>query len=415
MAEAARGLVGIFSFMLLAWLLGRGRRAVNWRFVLAGLGLQFGLALLLLKVPGVSDALFAVNRLVGVLEEVTARSAGFMFGYLGGGELPFAEIKPGASYIVAFRVLPLVLVVSALSSVLFYVGLLPWIIRQFARLLRKSFGVSGALGFGAAASVFMGIIETPILVRPYLAAMGRAELFTLITCAMATVSGTVMVLYAGLVGPYIPGAMGHILTASVISVPAALLCAHLMDPAAPSAGHDPDDFKVPAQGANIADALMRGTTDGARMCVNIAASIIVMFAMVHLVNKGMNIIPGLSGLTLQGMLGWLLRPLVWLAGVPWVESAAAGELMGVKTILNEFVAYLQFSRSGGAGLSARSSLIMMYAMCGFANLGSLGIVVGGLAGVLPDRTEELFVSSARAVAAGTLATLMTGAVIGILY
>lgn len=415
MTEAARGLFGLFSFMLLAWLLGRDRRAINWKFALAALGMQFALALLLLKVPGVSDALFAVNRLVSVLEEVTVKSAGFMFGYLAGGELPFDEVKPGASYIVAFRVLPLVLVVSALSSVLFYLGVLPWIIRQFARLLRRSLNVSGALGFGAAASVFMGIIETPILVRPYLAAMGRAELFTLITCAMATVSGTVMVLYASVVGPYVPGAMGHILAASVISVPAALVCAHLMDPARPGPGHDPDHFEPPRQGTNIADALMRGTTDGARMCINIAASIIVMFAMVHLVNKGINAVPGLGGLTLQGVLGWLMRPLVWLAGVPWGESAAAGELMGVKTILNEFVAYLQFAQSGGAGLSPRSSLIMMYAMCGFANLGSLGIVVGGLSGVLPDRTQELFVSCGRAMIAGTLATLMTGAFIGILY
>lgn len=413
--EILRGVAGVFAFMFIAWLLGRDRRTVNWRFVLAGLGLQLALALLLLKVPGVSDALFAINRMVGVLEEVTTKSAGFMFGYLSGGKAPFEIADQSANYIVAFRVLPLVLVVSALSSVLFYLGVLPWIIRQFARLLRKSFGVSGALGFGAAASVFMGIIETPILVRPYLAAMGRAELFTLITCAMATVSGTVMVLYASVVGPYIPGAMGHILAASVISVPAALLIAHLMDPAAPAAGHDPDHFKLPRQGTNIADALMRGTNDGARMCVNIAASIIVMFAMVHLVNKGINAVPGLDGLTLQGMLGWVMRPLVWLAGVPWAESAAAGELMGVKTILNEFVAYLQFAQSGGAGLSPRSSLIMMYSMCGFANLGSLGIVVGGLSAVLPDRTEELFVSCARAMIAGTLATLMTGAFIGILY
>lgn len=415
MFDAYRGALGLLAFIGLAWLFSADRRAVSWRFVLAGLGLQFALAIILLKAPAVRDALFLLNKFVGVLEEVTTRSAGFMFGYLAGGELPYAEIKAGASYIVAFRVLPLVLVISALSSVLFYIGLLPWIIKMFAKLLRRSFGLSGALGFGAAASVFLGIIETPILVRPYLAAMSRGELFTLITCAMATVSGTVMVLYASIIGPYIPGAMGHILVASVVSVPAALLCAHLMHPGTPDKGHDPDHFKLPRQGANAADALMRGTADGARMCVNIAASIIVMFAMVHLVNKGLNAVPGLSGLTLQGMLGWLMRPLVWLAGIPWAESAAAGELMGVKTILNEFVAYLQFAQNGGAGLSPRSSLILMYAMCGFANLGSLGIVVGGLTSMLPDRTEELFSSSVKAIAAGTLATLMTGAVIGLLH
>ena len=403
-------LLGLAAFPLLAWVMSEDRRAVSPRRVALALVVQGVLAVVLLRLPGVTDALLLLNEGVRVLEEATNEGARFMFGYLAGGDLPFEERTPGGAFIVAFRVLPLVLVVSALSAVLVHVGLLPFVIRQVARLVRRVFHTSGALAFGAAASIFFGIIEGPVLVRAWLPRMNRSELFALLTCGMATVAGTVMVLYASIIEPVMPGALGQVLVASVLSVPAALCMAHVMVPG--EAGADaalpepsrPDDSAV--------EALMRGTQEGTRMVLDIAATIVVLFAMVHLVNRGLGLAPTDTPVTLQGLVGTLFTPLVWLAGVPWEEAGTAGRLMGTKVVLNEFVAYLELGEVAEA-LSPRSRRIVVTALCGFANLGSMGILVGGLGSALPDRRAELASLAARAVVAGNLATLLTGAVVAL--
>jgi CNT family concentrative nucleoside transporter len=406
--------LGLLVFAGLAWVLSEDRRRVRPYPILAGIALQLGLGLLLLRLPVFRDLFLTLNRLVLSLESATRAGTAFAFGYVGGGPLPFAESYPGASFILAFQALPLVLVMSALSALLFYWRLLPLVVQGFSWALQRTLGIGGALGVGVSANVFIGMVESPLFIRPYLTRLTRSELFTLMTCGMATIAGTVMVLYASILDRALPGILGHILTASVISVPAAITIARIMVPESgqPTAGimTDPD----PALSAM--DAVTRGTLQGVSLLINIVAMLVVLVALVHLVNLVLGLLPDVFGsaLTLERTLGWLLAPVVWLAGVPWSEATVAGSLMGTKTVLNEFLAYLQLSRLPDDSLSPRSLLIMTYAMCGFANPGSLGIMIGGLGTMAPERRDEIVALGFRSILAGTLATLMTGAVVGLI-
>lgn len=414
MSLTLQSALGILVFLAVAWWLSESRREFPWRIVLAGLGLQFVLALALLKMPVFKGLFLALNDLLGALEQATQAGTGFVFGYLGGGSAPFAVTDPGSSFVLAFRALPLVLVVSALSSLLFYWRILPWVVRMVSLLLRKVMGIGGAVGLSAAADVFVGMVEAPLFIRPYLRAMTRGELFSVMTCGMATIAGTVMVLYASFLANVVPDAMGHILTASLVSTPGALLIAALMVPAgeASSAG-DLD----PAQSARSSmDAVTKGTLAGVELLINIVAMLLVFVALVSLANMLLGLLPDLAGqpLTLQRALGWLMAPVVWLMGIPWSEAVSAGALMGTKTVLNELIAYLDLARLPAEALSPRSELIMTYALCGFANLGSLGILIGGLGTMVPERRDEIVALGPKAVLSGTLATLLTGAVVGVL-
>jgi len=408
--QSPQALLGLVVFPLLAWVLGTRRTAVQPRRLVIGVVVQLALAVVLLRLPGVDTVLLALNQVVVVLEQATAAGAQFMFGYLSGGDLPFEERTPGGAFIVAFRVLPLVLVVSALSALLNHVGVIPAIIRLLAKGVQKVFHTSGPLAFGAASSVFFGIIEGPVLIRPYLAALTSAELFALMVCGMSTVAGTVMVLYASIVEPVMPGALGLILVASLLSVPAALTMAHAMMPGDSTRTHIPTPERTDA---GPVDALMRGTTEGTRMVIDIAATIVVLFALVHLVNLGLALLPTHTPVTIQALVGMVFVPLVWLAGVPWEDAWPAAELMGTKTVLNEFVAYTDLASGAGQALQPHTRRVLTTAMCGFANLGSLGILVGGLGAVLPERRGELASLAGRSVVAGTLATLLTGAVVAL--
>jgi CNT family concentrative nucleoside transporter len=410
MAHAA---LGELALLLLAWLLSEDRRRIPWRTVIAGVVLQIALAVLLLGfAPAVSVVMLA-NRAAHALERATAAGTGFVFGYLGGGTLPFAETTPGASFILAFKALPLVLVISALASLLFYWGILQRVTGAFAWLLRRWMGISGALAVGAAVHVFVGMVEAPLLVRPYLARMQRGELFALMTCGMAGVAGTVMVIYAGFLAPLIPNALGQILIASVISTPAGLAVAALMVPFAPIAEPEGrlvlDDPPVSA-----IDALVKGTADGIPVLVGIVATLVVTIAMVALVNTALGLLPHWGGeaLTLQRMFSWPFRPVMWLIGVPWNETGAASVLMGTKTVLNEFVAYLNFATLPADAFSPRTRLILTYALCGFANFGSAGIMVGGIGIMIPQRRAEVVQLGMRSIISGTLATCMSGALAG---
>ncbi len=412
--ETLQPLAGFLALLLLAWLAGE-RRPVNWRTVGGGIALQWLFGALLLGLPLFRDALAALTGVLNELQQATAAGTGFVFGYLGGGPLPFEESRPGASFILAFRALPLVLVISALSALLYRWRVLPWVVKGFAAVLRRIMGIGGAEGVGTAANVFVGMVEAPLLVRPYLERVDRGALFAIMACGMATVAGTMMVLYAGVLGPVLGDAMGHILTASLISAPAALTVAALMVPA--ERGVDEAVEMVPDSSTGSMDAITRGTVDGLRLYLNIIAMLLVLVALVSLANRLVGLLPwpGDEALTIQRLVGYLFAPLVWLAGVPWSEALTAGSLMGTKTVLNEFIAYLDLAAMEPGVLSERSRLIMVYALCGFANFGSLGIMIGGLTTLAPGRREEIVGLGLRSIVAGSLATTLTGAVVAILH
>jgi CNT family concentrative nucleoside transporter len=307
-------------------------------------------------------------------------------------------------FILAFRALPLVLVISALSALLFHWRVLPAIVRGISFLLQKFMGVGGVVGLSTAANVFVGMVEAPLFVRPYLARISRGELFAIMVGGMASIAGTVLFLYGAILRPAVPDAVAHLLIASILSAPAALVIAFLMVPPQGEATGGSIEFKSEATGSM--DALTRGTLEGAQLLLNIVAMLVVFVALVSLVNF---IIEPYS---LQGMLGWALAPLAWLAGIAWSDAQPAGALLGTKTVLNELVAYLELARM--TEISERSRLLLTYALCGFANFGSLGIMIGGLGTMCPERRGEVVDLGIKSIAAGTLATCLTAASVGLI-
>jgi CNT family concentrative nucleoside transporter len=407
-------MLGLISFATLGWLISENRRHVSIRLILSGIGLQLLLGFLLLKAPPLERFFLLINKAVLLLESATTAGTSFVFGYLGGGPLPFTETYAGAAFILAFRALPLVVVISALAALLFYWRILPLVVNAFAWVLKKSMRLGGAEGLAISANIFVGMVEAPLLVRPYLKQMSRSEIFTLMTCGMATIAGTVMVLYASILSSVVDGVLGHILTASIISAPAAVTVAKTMIPETQS---PTEGRMVPLGDAiNALDAVTKGALDGMRLLINIVAMLIALVALVHLVNLILALVPPVAGgaVTLQRILGLIMAPVVWLMGVPWSECLQAGALMGTKTVLNELLAYLDLSRLPDAALSERSRLIMIYALCGFANPGSVGIMIGGLGSMVDERRDEIVALGFRSLVAGTIATSMTGAVVGII-
>ncbi|WP_432822552.1 NupC/NupG family nucleoside CNT transporter [Trichloromonas sp.] len=410
-----QSLFGMVVLLGLAWLVSENRRQLSLRLLLGGVALQFLIAGALLKVPLFKGFFLALNEGVMMLDKATAAGTSLVFGFLGGAPLPFAEVSPGASFILAFRALPLVLVVSALSALLFYWRVLPQVVRAFSWMLQRSLGIGGAVGVSAAANVFVGMVEAPLLVRPYLQKMSRGELFAVMTCGMSTIAGTVLVLYASFLQQVIPDALGHILTASLISAPAALVVAQLMVPhSGPATG---GDLAGIGEASGAMDAITHGTAEGLKLLLNILAMLVVLVALVSLVNQMLALLPapGDQPLSLQLLLGTLLTPLAWLLGLPWSEAQVAGGLLGSKIILNELLAYLDLAALPPAALSERSRLIVTYALCGFANLGSLGIMIGGMGTLVPERRAEIVALGGKSIVAGTLATCLTGAVVGVLW
>src|SRR5712671_6980113 len=407
-------LIGFFLLHVIAWALSENRKTIAWRPVVAGMLLAFGLGVVLLKAPYVRDVFFALNGALNALEKATQDGTSFVFGFLGGGPLPFAETYTGASFVLAFRALPLVLVVSALSALLFYWRVLPWIVRMFSLLLQKTMGVGGAIGLSSAANVFVGMVEAPLIVKPYIRNMSRSELFILMSCGMATVAGTVMALYASILFKVVPDALGHILIASIISTPAAIAVSVLMVPGEAVAT---EGKLVPQAATSSMDAITRGTVDGVQLLINIVAMLVVLVALVSLANQILALLPQVAGapVTLQRVLGMAMAPLVWVMGIPWAEATSAGALMGTKTVLNELLAYIDLARLPESALSPRSRLMMTYALCGFANFGSLGIMIGGLATMAPERRDEIVSLGGKTILSGTLATCVAGSVVGMLY
>jgi CNT family concentrative nucleoside transporter len=405
---------GVCAFLAIAWLLSENRRRVNLKTMGTGVLLTFATAVIMVKVPFLRDGFVLLNRLVLALQEATLAGTAFVFGYLGGGPLPFAESYPGSSFVLAFQALPMVLVMSALSSLLFYWRILPAVVRGFSWGLRKAMGVGGAEGLSNAVNVFVGMVEAPLFIKPYLGRMTRSELFSVMTCGMANIAGTVMALYAALIGTAVPDAMGHILIASIISLPASITVAKIMIPE--TAAVTEGELTAAETAAGAMDAVTKGTLQGVELLLNIIAMLVVLVALVTLANLGLGLVPDIIGkpLTLQRAMGTVMAPFCWLMGVPWGEAAAAGTLMGTKSVFNELIAYIDMGRLTPGTLSPRSLLIMTYALCGFANPGSLGIMVGGMGTLAPGRRSEIVALGLRSLVSGTLTSCILGCVIGII-
>ncbi|QUL38015.1 NupC/NupG family nucleoside CNT transporter [Erythrobacter sp. JK5] len=418
--DQLRGIAGIAVLLLIAWGLSEDRRAhPGWRWVLGALALQAALALLIVRVPFVWALMGYANEGVAAIERATLDGSSYMFGYLGGAPLPF-ELKDGVQppLIIAFQILPLVIVFSALAALLWHWGVLRWLVNGLSFLLRRTLGVSGVVGLSGGANMFLGVVESPLVVRAYFAKMSRAELFQVMVLAMATISGAILILYATTLRETVDDAVGHMISASLVSLPAALLIAKLMVPGegTTETGEDEGNDNEPGlKYESSIDAIVKGTMDGMQLFLAVIAVIIVVFALVSLADQALALLPlvGDEPLTLKRAFGWAFAPLMWLIGVPWAEAQAAGGLMGTKAILNEYVAYLELAALPEGTFSDRSLLIVTYALCGVANLASVGLLVSTIGTLCPERRAEAAGLGIRSWIAGNLATAMTGAWIGL--
>ena len=408
--------LGVFVLIAVAWIISEDRRAVAWKQAAIGLLVTSATAVILLKVPGVSRVFGAINDAVDVISAASRAGTSFVFGYLGGGQLPFELKVPGAEFVLALQALPIVLVMSVLTTLLFYWGILPPIVRGFSFALTRTLGVGGAVGLSTAANIFLGMVEAPLFIRPYLAALTRSELFIVMTGGMAGIAGTVLVIYATVLGPLIPDAAANLVIASVIGAPAAILVSLIMVPEKADKPASDAVLEVGKVASSTMDAIVRGTAAGLELLLNICAMLIVLVALVHLANAIIGVLPSVGGapITLQRLLGYVMAPVCWLMGIPWKEAVTAGALMGMKTILNEFIAYVELSKLPADALDPRSRLIMLYAMCGFANFGSLGIMIAGLATMAPERRDDVLALGGKSIVSGTIATCLMGAIVGVL-
>ena len=413
-----QALFGIVVFVAIAVVLSEQRTVPGWRLLAAGLGLQFLFAFAVFNLNFLQQMLGLINRGVNAVVNATESGTLFIFGYLGGDPLnvdyPFSISEPGATMILAFRILPLMLMFTVLSAILWHYRVLPIIIKGFSFVLRKSLNVSGAVGFSSAANIFIGMVESPALIRPYIAVLTRSELFVVMSCGMATIAGSVMVFYSIILQGTLDDPLGHIITASVISAPAAIMIALIMVPQSSAATSE--EIQLSVEYKSLMDAITKGTYDGVRLMASVGAMLLVLVALVALLNSLFSLIPfpGDDPLTLQRLFGYVFAPLTWLMGIPWSEAQISGSLMGIKTALNELLAFLALAELPAGSLSEKSTVIMTYALCGFANFGSLGIMIAGLSGMCPQRATEIVELAPKSLISGTLATCMTGAIAGLL-
>ena len=411
-----QSLLGIFVLLALAWSVSEDRRSVAWKHAAAALLATFATAVVMLKTPGAARLFGAVNDAVDAIAAATRAGTSFVFGYLGGGPLPFELKAPGAEFVLALQSLPIVMVMSVLTTLLFYWRILPPIVRGFSWLLERTLNVGGAVGLSTAANIFLGMVEAPLFIRPYLASLTRSELFMVMTGGMAGIAGSVLVLYATILGPVVPNAAAHFVIASVLGAPAAILVSQLMVPDRSEKHTGRPSIEIGQIASSTMDAIVKGTAVGLELLLNICAMLIVMVALVHLADSIIGTLPSVGGapVTLERMLGAAMAPVCWLMGVPWEQAATAGSLMGMKTILNEFIAYIELSKLPPDALDARSRLIMLYALCGFANFGSLGIMIAGLSTLAPERRGDVVSLGLKSIVSGTLATCLIGAMVGVL-
>ncbi len=415
-AQIVQSIIGIAGLLALTFAFSEDHRAVSLRQAAIGFAVTFALAALLIKIPQLKAGFSAITAGVDAVAAATRAGTSFVFGYLGGGPLPFDLKAPGADFILALQALPVVLVMSVLTTLLFHWGILPPIVRGFAIALERTLGIGGAVGLSTAANIFLGMVEAPLFIKPYLNGLTRSELFLVMTGGMAGIAGTVLVLYATVLGAAIPDAAGHLVIASVLGAPAAVLVSLIMVPEKPGARVSAALAEPGPVASSTMDAIVRGTAAGLELLLNICAMLVVLVALVHLANAVLGLVPPIGGapVTLERALGIVMAPVCWLMGIPWAEATTAGALMGLKTILNELVAYLQLAALPADALSERSRLIMLYALCGFANFGSLGIMISGLATMAPERRDDVVSLGLKSIVSGTLSTCLIGAMVGAL-
>ena len=406
-----QGIFGVLFLIGFVWLCSERRDQVDVRFLGIGLFAQFSLAFLFFQVPLMSDILMSLNFIIAAIEAATLEGTRFLFGYLGGGSEPFEVSEGGYLYLFAFRVLPNVIVFCVLIAVLWYWKILPKVVTGFGFLLRRVFKVSGAVGTSAAATLFLGMVETPMIIRAYLTKLTRSEFFTVMTCGMSTVAGSVMIIYANTLSDIIPGAIGHIVAGSVLNIVGAIYVSRIIVPedSTPTSSDKFEDLGY----SSTMDAITRGTQDGLKLALNIGGMLLVIISLVALVNGVLGLLE-ISGqpLSLQRMLGWLFSPLAWLIGVPWSEAHLAGKLMGSKIVLNEMIAFIELAALAN-DLSENSRLVLLYALCGFANFGSLGILIGGLSTLVPERKTDYLSLAPKSLISGNVVTFITASLVGL--
>ena len=407
-----QAIFGIIVFMLFCWLISEDRKSVNYKQAFSNLLMQGVVAAILLHIPFARKLIGFISDSVIALKSATLEGTKFVFGYLGGGDVPFDP--KGTTFIFAFQTLPMVIVISALSMLLFHLRILPIMVKGISWVMKKAMGIGGALGVCSGAKIFLGQTEAPLLIKPYLKNMSRSELFTIMCMGFATTSIIIIGLYAMILQKVVPYSTVHLLTASIISVLGAITLSRIVVP--DSSGPTEGKMVLPYKFTGSMDAISKGTGDGIRLFFNIIAMLIVFVSLVSMGNRFLGLFPEFMGepITLQRCLGVVMSPVAWLMGIPWQEAGAAGSLLGVKTILNEFYAFTQLSTLNDTALSVHSRTVMTYALCGFANISSMGIMIGGLGSIVPEKRNDVLSLSFKALMVGTLASCLSGAVVGIL-
>ena len=435
--ENYQSLIGVSLILLITIGVSENRARIDYKSLAKGLLFQFVLALALLKIPFIQSCLGTLNQSVLELQKATQAGTSLVFGYLGGGPLPFEEKSPGMSFVLGLQALPLILIFSALSALLYYWRVLPVLICCFAWLLGKILNVSGATSFASIATVFVGIVEAPLLIRPYLSGLSRSELFVVMSTGMSTISGTVLVIYASFLQNSVPHVVTHLIIASLISAPGAIvlsLVAIPKDPWPHSSSTEAESHGLQNHGLrayisaliestdqhrkyqSTMDAISDGTYQGMRLLASVIAMLIVLVALVSLGNSILQLLPLWDGsaLTIQRVIGWVMQPFSWTLGIEWKDTQIAGQLMGTKLVLNEFIAYLDLSKLDPNAMSEHSRVLMTYLLCGFANFGSLGIVIAGMGSMAPDRQRDIVQMGAKSLLIGTLSTCLSAAMIALL-
>lgn len=404
-------LIGFVGLILLAFPFSVNYRNIKYKYIFYGVGSQLILAAVLLKLPFVISFFEFLGNGVTVLQNATIEGASFVFGF-----------PPSDSSFVyrslletfAFGVLPYIIVMSCISAILWYWGVLPFIVKIISRACQKLFNIGGPVGLGAAANVFIGQVEAPLLIKPFVNKLSNKELLILMTAGMATVAGSVMVALISILEVQFPNEnlIQHFLTASILSIPAAIMYANIMIPSDTTT--DSDNTHTDKVYKSTMDAITSGTAQGTGIAVSVGTILIAVIALVYIVNSLLGFIGGLFGigLSIEMMLGYFFAPITWLMGIPWNEAIVAGELLGIKTTLNEFVAYPALASLEEGLLSDRSKLITFYSLCGFANFSSVGILISGIGAMAPERKDDLINVSFKALVAATLASCMTGLVVG---
>ncbi|MBI1407460.1 MAG: NupC/NupG family nucleoside CNT transporter [Caulobacter sp.] len=412
--ENAQSLTGLALTILVCWLVSENRKAFPWRLAVGAVAVQLLLIFLLFGLPAARGVVLGLSDAVDSLAAATAHGTQFVFGYLGGSPPPYQVTDPSAAFVFAFQVLPLILVISALSALLWHWKILKWIIRGFGFLFEKVLGMGGASATATAANIFLGMVETPIIIRAYLDKLTRSELFMMMVVGLATVAGSTMVAYSQILAKVLPHAAAHVLVASVVSAPAGVLLARVIIPEKKGEGGVSADYTSLLRYESSIDAISRGVADGLMVVLNVSAILIVFVALVAIGNNILSLLPHLGGqpVTIERGLGIIFAPLAWTLGIPWEEASKAGWLLGVKLMLTEFIGFIELGKIPVGEMTERTRMIMTYALCGFANVGSVGITVSGLGVLMPERRAEVIGMVWKALLAGFLATCMTASVVG---